>query len=503
MNVQDITMNTLTPTEGIPNANFNHGTVGAVDAPFPLRANDWHLAYDNANLTRSGIVNTQPSHWSRHNMSGGVPRYGNAMLPPANGLGGTNNNVYMLQNLGTTWQVLSSSMFDLGHGAYNILSFDVATVHRPSTGMRLYAAIELQGRELARIDLGRNAGGNTNWQMSGWQTHRFAIRAGTHGQELQISFHMGTQSWPSPAATAFIDNVRLAQEHILGGQDRYLDLSNPVLLANPNNSSIFFTPEDTTTAAATVFGQTLDLRTLGFQHTTITNNLTETLDGNSFFEYRVTARILTGMTAITTPVLYDDGRRREEPDDVTYGISLRLDGMDGGFNNLTQQNMLRMPMVADGGWVTLSFFIRTDSMQDLSLVIEFGNQWRAVSGVMQIRDTQLIQIDQADFDDARTAIRTAERAERPINMSIITEPAFVPPTEPREPSERGEFDWLVISSIILAVVIVFALVAVLLRRFKFNRHIGKKHTSYARDDASMRQGKKKKSIFKARRVKGE
>jgi len=366
--------------------------------------------------------------------------------------------------------------------------------------MRLYAAIELQGRELARIDLGRNSGGNSNWQLSGWQNHRFAIRAGAFsGRELRISFHMGTQSWPSPAATAFIDNVRLTQEHVMGGQDQYLDLSNPILLSNPNRSSTFFIPEDATRAAATVFGQTLDLRSLGFQNTIITNTLSETLDASSFFEYRVTARILDGMSAIPLAVLYEDGRRREEPSDLEYGISLRIDGMDGGFMNMTQQDMLRMPMVAEGGWVTLSFFIRTDNMQDLSLVVEFGNEWRAVSGVMQIRDTQLIPIDEIDFNDAQDAIRTANRAGRPTNMSVITEPAFVPPTEPREPRERGEFDWLILSSIILAVVIVFALVAVLTRRLMRNRHFAKKHTSYARDDASMRSGKPTK--YKAKKSK--
>jgi len=257
-------------------------------------------------------------------------------------------------------------------------------------------------------------------------------------------------------------------------------------LRNTDNSSMFFIP-DNPNHAHTRVGDHLHITTAGQQHTTVRNTLSEVLEGGHFYQYTVTARIelrqiwVGGRMQYWEPIRhYDaDGRLMDEPSDIEYGISFSLTDFTGQFTNLTPQTMREMPGYGRDGWVELTFFIRTEGEQDLNLEITFGNEWRRVFGVVEILSTQLEEIDLESWELAQ---RTAgDRA----NIAMVTYVAFVPPREPSVGRDGWDFDFLLWPSIIMAVAILYALGAVLLRRYKLRIHLGKRHTSYAQDEAGV------------------
>ena len=500
-NVQTVAMNVLEPTPGIANGFFNLGSVEDVNRPFPLRASDWNLEMGDEELARSGIVNIQPEHWARF---AGETNYGNAFRPDPVQARDWNNNVFMMQNLGPTYQKLSSNLFSLTTGGYNIVSFDVSSIHRPSDGMHLLAVIEFSGesdlhtRELATIDLGRvrNARGTSAWTLSNWTRHNFAIRGAqftTH--EVRISFLMGAPGRCAPAATAFIDNVRLnTQESPPSGSNfKIVGFDDP---------SLFFvasSAEGSTSERITTSISNGNLRIETHHNnlysdapnTSIRGNpmFAERLDPGMYYEYTIRAR-LSNLEHRAKRVTDEDDLPIDEPDHVDenyWGISITLEGFEGGFVHLKPEYMRHMPTVDHNYWVALTFFIKTERAEDLIPIITFGNEWRAVAGAIEIQSISLRQSNEDEWAEARDKVNQAERDEEHINIRILTEPGFVDDGGEEEGGERDPIPWMIIiPSIVMAVCLLLAVSLVLWRKRTFFRHIGKKHTSYKMDDAGVR-----------------
>jgi len=476
------------PPTGIQNANFNVGAVRSANQPFPLIAANWGLDSGNADLAISGIVNTEPAHWARNSQNG---NYGNAIRPDSVRAGqDPNNNVFMLQNLATNHQTLTSSSFSLHRGTYNIISFDLAryTTH----SMVAYAIIQSSGTEIARIDLSST----TPILNPTWQTLSFGIRASEFtGHEVTISFILGEENNQSRAATIFINQVRLRQENAINNDnsiDGFADLSDPMSLTDVNGNSLFMQSNDYFDTDLT--NDVLFIHSRGYTSGLITTTFAEELEAGSFYQYTVTARLNISGNRRLHNVGYDDDNRPyliTEPSDVDYGINMFIQDFDGGFFNMKPGDMSVMPSIDHTGFVTFTFFIRTESSASLNLVVEFGTvidglPWREVNGVVEIREISLRQIEEIEWNNARTTHRERINNDEASNYSIVTESAFIAPPEIGDNDGGVDFNLLYIPLIIMAVAIIFAVAAFLLRRTKFNRHIGKKHTSYKNDDLGVR-----------------
>ncbi|MCL2569693.1 MAG: hypothetical protein FWE16_00625 [Firmicutes bacterium] len=474
----------------INNSHFNFGTINNVNTPFPLRATGWTHTYGEESLVLSGIVNTQDTHWARFASLGGASNYGNAINPGPIGGFSPNNNIYMLQNRGNTWQRLESNEFALERGVYNIIRFDMAKfVPHVGDTMTLYAVIDFGGREISRINLSHTPLTPLD-RFVPWQPFSFAIRDSEFtSRSVSISFIMGTEETESAPGIVFIDNMSVTTRDTINQSEvnAYANLGNPVTF-EIDGESMFFVPDATGQANATVFNNILRIQTNQHQHTTVSNTLTEELQGGMFFEYQITLRIIPGTGQAITyeriPHFNTDGFLMDEPDDIDYGITFRLDGFDGGFVDMKPYYLNRMAtyhLAGDGTgfWTTISFFIHSEATMDLSLVVEFGNEWRAVWAEVEIASINLVQIDEDAFNNARRNI------DYDAHHRVVTEAdRTLPPIDPEpDPTRRdGQLDFLIIPSIIMALALIFALVAFSLRRFKFKRHISKKHTSYANDE---------------------
>ncbi|MCL2846358.1 MAG: hypothetical protein FWE38_01580 [Firmicutes bacterium] len=498
-NVQTIHMEQVATHTPIPNGMFNVGTVSDVNMPFPLRAADWELTAGNEEDTRSGIVNTDAEHWARS--AGDPSNFANATNPgpvTTDLVPHANNNIFMLQNTAPTYQVLTSSTFSLHQGAYNLITFDMSTIHRPSEGLVLSAVIQFehngQTHEIARINMNRPVATGVNFTPSDWRSHGFVIKGSNFtSHNVQIAFIMGIEGIPAsgPAATAFIDNVTLHEPFEFAPGHVSADLSSTM--------QFFGTDEDNAARISTqvTADNTLRINTVSHQHVVVRNNLTEDLYGStegSFYRYSFDFRIITDLAAVAiTPDRYDGDPNFERPDDLEWGVNVSLSEFYGGFTNLRPADLMRMPTFTHDGWVTLHFYIRVDSSRQLQLVIEFGNEFYAVQGTVEIRNTNLEEIDQFFFNESRDLHDQAVAEDRHTNIAIAREHdrGYDPDDDDDEDTGPGagrdrDLDWLIIPTIIMAAALIFALFAVLLRRYQRRRHYDQKHTSYAKDDAGVR-----------------
>ena len=491
----NVTMIDLLPSPSITNSGFNLGTVSNVAAPFPLRANDWNLEYENEESIISGIVNTQGQHWSRF-----ASNYGRATNPGAiDGLS-PNNNVFMMQNVGSTWQVLSTETFTLTPSTTTMISFDVARVYESSHGMHFWAIIESEGREIARINMSPRPRTGTNRQVTtGWQNYSFGIRTGSGTTNIQVAFVLGTEARPTNSGIVFLDNVDVTPAgNQTTGFDTFVNVANTVHLAGPNGQSLAFVSDDPTGIQArvdfnpTLGHEVLSIQTTGFTEARIWDTMPGRFEEENWYEFQVRLRITLFRNVVGGTIQYferkdlgydDDGDRIFEPDDADYGVNIGLENFDGGFFNMRDEHLRAMPDAVDG-FATLSFFVNAETSIPAALSFSFANDYRKVNAQIVIASTEIRRIQQSEFDDIVELLR-----EDPDNrqFAIISEsdPFEDNDGDDNEPRDPWDWDFLIIPSIIMAVALIVALVGYTIRKVKFKKHISKDSSSYARDDAGI------------------
>ena len=503
----DIFLDQNQATDNIANAFFNIGAPRSVTAPYPLRAQDWMLEYDEhaTNFVISGIVNTQPLHWNRHAYAGAgqANNYGIALRPGSVHGRDLNNNVHMMQNAGRTWQRLLSSPIALDVGITNVISFDIMRQHFPNMGLDFWVTAELDGREIGRLDLSFNRTGahGTSLVTTGWETHSIALRNSVvTSRSIQLVFNMGTATRLAPAGVVFLDNISMGQTTEAARNVKLIDLNDTRRFFESDNIDIGFLNDET-----------LQLRNTRRTHAgTARNTLGETLTGGNFYEYRIRTRIVDGDAfplcreeVIYTNNLRDFERNRcrvvdgqvihsRECGVNEWGINFTLYGFEGGFHNISGRDLARMQGLDENGFVELIFFIRPDTESELLLEIAFGDEHTAITADVFIQSMSLRQMDEYEF---LYMMEEFERdSSRFAHMAFITE-AWTPEDE-RIRGPRPPFQWyIVIPSIIMALFIFVAIIGFIVRRFKFKWHVDKHHTTYANDDktARMNASKDKKS----------
>ena len=482
----------------INNPLFNYGTVRSVDAPYPLNATGWTNEADNMDRTLSGIVNTEEDHWAEYDYNPLGSNYGMASNPGSGSIYTENNNIYMMQNRMETNQSLTSNTFPLSTGVYNVITFQTYAIYDTNTGLDGKAIIMTEeGKEVITADLGfAPASGPNKRVFTGWRTHTIAIKdSNITSHQIQIAFTLNT------VGVLFLDNVAVdSKTERNPAWQAIADLSDPSKAAAPDGTSLSFSYGNGIFAD---YDKTYDLLTIkntkfsfdGIQSST--NHLTETIQAESFYRYTITVAIsdLQAMRIIKWDT-NDDGVLEDVTDydeDYEYGINFRLDGFAGGFSNLKSEDLrvMKQPTEANvqDGFTDLVFYIKPDSTLDLSLIIEFGNENMAVIGDVYIRGIKLEEIEKEIFDGKK---RDYDKAVKEDNETEYTYMAFATesPYTVDEGTETGgtpktnPSNYL-IASIITAAAVIFALAGFFIRKLRFNWHIKKQHTSYARDSRSV------------------
>jgi len=486
-----------TPT--IDNAHFNLGSPRSSLAPFPLVAESWEVNLEGEQVTDhmaepanskilNGIVNTCDEHWGANKKD-----YGSARNPFEILSYDINNNVYMMQNVVATHQTVKSNSFTLTSDTSNVIEFDAATYNL--SNREVWAIVEVNGREVTRLPLVDRYTPDSQIRMaSGWTRYSISVRTSQFSSpSTRITFALGSPTSTS-TGVLYLDNVNtrvVGEDEIETGSARAsVDLRDPSKLfmrtagASETNGgeSLFFVPDNPNTASAhfNVANNVLHISTLDATHAIVHNTMTEQLSEEVAYEYTVRLSRHSWVRFVT----FTDFEN-QTPE---YGLSLRIRNMteeeeevrmDGGFINLKTEDLNAL---VRNNEITLTFFIKSGTSLDLSLEIEFGNENARVEGSIGILGLELKEYV-GDFD----ALVADERT------SIITTSTRTPDQDDNESTTGQPIHWsYILSAVVMAVAIIFAIVGFTVRRMRFKRHIGKHHTSYARDDFETKIPKKDK-----------
>ena len=490
-----LTMDTTAATSGINNAYFNMGTPRSIEQPYPLVPNDWLVADESDEKVLTGIVNTDPEQWNFYSYAGDgkSSNYGIATIKPGAISGqDINNNVLMIQNRSLTWQNVKSPAISLSSGVTNIITFDLMKQYSPILGLNAWVSATVGDREVARLDLGvapSNGSGATQWQNYAIAVQNSSIS----NHDLTLTFNMGSADKLCPAGIIYLDNVSISQSETIPTGATIADLSD---------TGKFFTTSDTNIGIGTMSDGILQIQnTDRTKATSAKNTLTDTLDGGSFYKYTVRVRIddttaynLMKEDEIDTKDIKDIKKLKKPVNDKDWGVYFTLDGFDGGFQHLTEADIIKMQGLDTDGFAEIVFYVRPDASNQLSLVVTFGDQYNAVTGIVYIKKLTIETIDETTFDDAKTAYDLAVKQKNEFgysNATFITQ-SYVPPEDNGQSAGHAPIQWwYVVPTLIMAVAVLIGIVGFLVRRYKFKFHIDKYHTSYASDDRSARTKQKR------------
>ena len=424
-------LNQSTETLNLANGYFELGT--AADTvnlptsgyPYPLKANDW-----TSSSTENGIINLDATLWNES--------FGENHPATINGYD-ANNNVYMMHNTTTIRNTLTSPAISTTAGESTYVSFDACSKNSTATVARIITATTDENGNLTDIIY---LGDSIKINANEWQHYEFEIKEDTNAvsRSYYLQFEMNAIGY------AYIDNVRLEQ---FGTADEIgsVDLNNPLAI-----NGIWRSTDETLAPYIHATKDGLTIENTNGKKTVVQNDFAYNLTADKYYELIITTR---GNNAYLGLQGYD-GLMKVTTDELnptlTYNYKLYVKVTEATTANLQ---------------ITLGSIANDESANN-------------TNGKIFISDIKVNTIEEVDYNDAK------ELASNNASMLILT------PTAATEDNHKdtnttvdnsffGENWWFLVPTLITAIALFLAIATFLFRKVKFEKHITKKHTSYARD----------------------
>ena len=423
--------NAEAPTLDIANSNFDLGsaanTVNIENSsyPYPLVADSWKTNSDD-----NGIVNLHPTLWDERFGTNhpGLPKNSNE-----------NNHVYMMHNTTPTNNMLTSPILTTTVGSTTYISFDAYSNNETKTkAYILTAETDNDGNLTQEIVFNETIEINDG----AWQHYEFAITE----NEFASSRNYYLRFFMTGTGYAYIDNVRTNKEASNSAITTAIDLTNTLSLNTAWQSDEQFACNATPTG--------LTLENIDSKKTTVKNTFGYNLTLDNYYELSIEAY---GKNAHLSLTAYDgllEVTTDEIDPDLTYTYKLYLQAKDGA----TSVNLQ----------ITLGNVNEDDNTQK--------------EGKIFIENIQVKEITEDEFNFAK---ENAVNDERMKVLSVLDENETEENNSEDNYKEDGNFFgenwWYLLPSLITAIALFLGVIAFLWRKIKFDKHITKKHTSYARD----------------------
>ncbi len=425
----------------IPNGYFELGTAADnvnkdSSYPYPLVANDW-----TTNTTTNGIVNLHASLW--HDRFGDNPGSIN------NNSYFDNNHVYMMHNAERTINVLTSPALTTTNDATTYVSFDAySNLATETRAYILSAETDDDGNMSNEIILGNYIDINDN----GWHHYEFNIVEGAYAntRNYYLRFVMKGIGY------AYIDNVRTTTDGAFQNASAAQTTSADVDLTNPLAIEDLWQPTDGIKENAWIHktNDGLKIENVNKQKTVVQNAFAYNLTADDYYEVVISAygknaylgfSSYDGLLEVTTdkldPEMLSDYKLYIHPSEGATAVNFQVTVGYVGDDTDTAP-------IADG-----NIFISS------------------------------IEINSIDEDDFNNAKENATSDSRLKVLSLAEENDDDNDIVYNEPDNNffGENWWYLIPTLITAIALLLAIATFLFRKIKFEKHITKKTTSYARD----------------------
>ena len=419
----------------IANSNFDLGksadNVNAINSsyPYPLIADSWTTEASN-----NGIINldlNQPLWDDR--FGDGHPGYIANSIP--------NNNVYMMHNTSDQTNTVVSPVLTTTAGATTYISFNAHSTTSTKTRAYIFTAeTDDEGKLTNKIDLQ-----HIDINDGAWHRYEFAIVESefANSRNYYLRFEMQGTGF------AYFDNVRTSQTNY----------NEQKTTATIDLNDLLPYEDAWQTADGTEFdihyANGLTLKNIDQQKTVIKNTFAYKLSASEFYEIIIDARGNNAYLGLS---------------DYNGLLQVTTDETDA--ERTMEYKLYLQP----------SSTLATTNLQiTLGIVSTDNAETATTAGNIFIQSIKLKKISEEQYELVKANANNDNR----IQILSATEEETEKEEEPTNTAEEnnffGENWWFLIPSLITAVALLLGIIAFLLRKIKFDRHIVKKTTSYARD----------------------
>lgn len=452
----------------IKNGDFNQVNNQEESVSYPYGVKDWTSKTALPNPTQSGIINTKDT-----SMISGI------YAIPSTSSYTTNNNILMIGNKGTNAQTYTSSSFSLSADSYYKLSFKVLTqqlTNGASAGFKLYTSSTTL-KELMMIESDEK-----------WTTYTLYIKTGLNSYSANIDLSLGVKH--NGTGYAFFDDVVLSASTE--------DAFNASLRANSYRVNLAV-DELTNTDDQAVSGlfstnSFTKNNVSGAENYNVKTGVVDTNDHTAFSSYLV---------GITNPHLpqgkqgnvlmihsvedcnynWTSNEKFALSTGTFYKISVwvytdnlsqddehktQIDKTDsyypyGATISLTELNKEFTGINTNGEWKEYTFYINTTDDVEVNVKLSLGNGNALTKGTVFFTNISVEKIEQ---DNYYSSIKPLEDDETIDNIMAIGSTKVEDKNDDNNNTDSGtNFDWLIIPTLITAIALIIAVVAVTIRKY--------------------------------------
>ena len=465
--VTTLTLSTIESDSDI-NGFFNKAHSEKAVVEYPLIPKNWTREIeDNNELTTFGVVNTSEWHMSIPNPYNANRLSGDTFIPvPA----GTSNNILTAHNgASSSFQTIKSPDLEISSGSFYTLSLN-------------YLA---HGNEILNIKIVDN-NGNVVYQELGlesdsWAFYEITINTEYYGSTLNLIFEVGTEDAPA-LGYAYFDNVQLVQETdyedeyaaIVENGGNVIDFSNggfnmvgseietdiyEALMFESNNASGAVGGIVTDEYPELVFPSThtstvknmLAINGFGATDFNLKSKETISLEADKYYKFSVYVKTVyeQDVSAITED----------------FGAYFAIDGV-------TDAKINKIKTTTEAGFTLYEIYIKSDSSADVHVMFGFESVGTATNGTAFFDTFTYSTIEKSAYTAATDSATILK-----VNNVGVTEDE-----EPEDTSTpAGQVNiWIAISTIVMIVAMVIAIVGALLRKVKIKEYKVKKQADYDR-----------------------
>ena len=464
----------------ISNSAFNVVEKADKTLTYPLTPSNWTHKVEDKNDVVFGVINTNSTIYDANKES--FKGFANPGNPQGFGSVETDsNNILLMRNLNKTYQSITSSDFDIASNSYYKLSFAYNLIETNSetnifnvyvkdeNGQTLYS-----DQNIARTD-------------GVWKTYTIYINTKVYSNTLNLILTLG-QKEETVRGIVYLDNVMLAKDANMT-QDQYNELAktNNVLDFQEGNFNLveydkdgLYTPlrytaseeneyafggmidaEDATDAYevekspnnTSALNYIMMLQTFDDVTYSLTAKDDLSLSANSYYKFSVDVKV------------QGNGILNANKDDYdkTFGAKFALSGLDQQIEGIVSNE-----------WTTYTIYVACTYAVDVNIQFALVSLDNNTSGIAYFDNYKYEVIDSDTYNLAK------------VNITDTETNLFVDETDVDEDADTStpvniEYIWYLIPTLILAVALILALVAYLLRKFKIKKWEKRKINEYDRD----------------------
>ncbi len=504
-----IALGQLSGTPSVSNGYFNDTTVDE-DGNFPLSPDDWTISQQEDKIVFGGVINSSEKAYKKYQecynnlKTSEVADNENPYLwathasPCISEKDKTaQNNVLMLANINPAWQSVTSPSISLSADSYNKLSFSYYAEKDMSVTITDSNQIVLFEQTLNK--------------STEWQDYTVYFHSGSGASTFTVKFDFGTSSAPIEGY-AYLDNFEFDSSteddfNAIANTDFAIDMTNNYMNLSTNDiTTDLNTTKNNAYSGEILSGNSETNRGGVVKSSKFTNesqNDTYKIEDETnvfYFEngqegsYAITSKYNFDLASDTyymlsfkvqTTFAKTSEEIAKDTESHSYGVTIGLTGFD-----------YMKEIVCEGEYKVYQIFLNPSEATTAQLYMSFNSDSIDTCGSAVIYDVAIETIEESDYTTAKekfsaedydlnsSRMMVAKSTETDEDSEETDEDSSEDEEETTDKTSPSGLDWsLLISSIIMGLAIIIAVIGVVLKNIKVKKIEKKRKESYDRDES--------------------